>query len=165
MQRKHIVFGSGLIVLALLLVACGGTNAAPVPTAAPANPPVSNQLVPGDAVSNSSSAFEAQTVEGGGVAVKVKPLALQGGAPLEFEIAMDTHSVDLAYDMLKAVALRDDAGKEYSPMAWGGPAGGGHHRAGNIKFAPLTTPSKSVMLIVKNIGGVPERTFQWNLAQ
>ncbi len=40
---------------------------------------------------------------------------------------------------------------------------GGHHREGKIKFAALTTSTKSVTLIVKNIAGVPERVFNWGL--
>ncbi len=95
--------------------------------------------------------------------VAVTPLVLKPGNPLEFDIAMNTHSVDLSNDMLKAVVLRDDTGKEYTPTAWDGPTGGGHHRGGKIKFGELATGAKSVTLIVKGIAGVPERTFKWGL--
>ena len=97
--------------------------------------------------------------------MKVTPLTLKQGEPPVFDIAMDTHSVDLAADMLKTVVLRDDSGKEYVPTAWDGPGAGGHHREGKIKFAVVTTNPKSLTLVVKNLAGVPERAFTWDVAQ
>ncbi|MBI4674548.1 MAG: hypothetical protein HY741_23125 [Chloroflexi bacterium] len=111
----------------------------------------------------SNSFFEAQTVEGGSVTVEVVPRVLKLGAPLEFEIAMNTHSVDLDADMTKSAVLSDDAGNEYTPTAWDGPSGGGHHRSGTLKFPALKGNTKAVTLFVKNIAGVPERVFKWQL--
>ncbi|MDL1894712.1 hypothetical protein FBQ82_00420 [Anaerolineae bacterium CFX7] len=93
------------------------------------------------------------------------PLRMEPAAPLEFEIVMDTHSVELADDMMKAVVLRDDSGMEFTPSAWEGPGAGGHHREGKIKFAPLTRNTKALTLVVKNVAGVPERLYKWELAQ
>lgn len=174
MQMRNIFLASALVISAYVLAACAerAANSAPAsaPTAAPTaiaptravalNPPAPTAAGP-----DSSSAFEAQTVGGGSVTVKATPLALKRGAPLEFDIAMDTHSVDLADDMLKTVVLRDDTGTEYAPTAWDGPGGGGHHREGKLKFAALTTDTQSVTLIVRNIASVPERVFKWELPQ
>lgn len=110
-------------------------------------------------------ALQPQTVAAASVTVKVTPLTLKPGEPPMFDIAMDTHSVDLAADMLKTVVLRDDSGKEYAPTAWDGAGPGGHHREGKIKFAALTTNPKSLTLVVKNLAGVPERAFKWDVAQ
>ncbi len=160
MNRKSLLIVGLLASVALLVVACSG------PSASAANQPAAqNNAQPatsGDAGSGAAT-FQTQTVEGGSVSVAVTPIALKLGAPLEFDIAMNTHSVDLSNDMLTAVVLRDDAGKEYAPTGWDGPSSGGHHRSGKIKFAALTTNTKSISLIVKNIAGVPERTFKWNL--
>lgn len=154
------IFASVVVLLVGVLAACGGTNVAPTAQKAEQAPTVSNQ-----ANSNAGETFAAQTVEGGSVAVKVTPLQLNLTAPLEFEITMDTHSVELADDMLKAVVLRDEAGKEYAPIKWDGPGAGGHHREGKIKFAALATNPKTLTLVVKNIAGVSERVFKWDVAQ
>lgn len=163
MRTKYLFIFSLLVFGAVLLAACGGTSAAPVSNANSSQNRAT--IASNPAGGRTSSDLAAQMVEGGSVTVKVTPLQMQLNAPLEFEIEMDTHSVDLGDDMLKAVVLRDDSGREYIPSAWAGPEGGGHHRAGKIKFAPLTTNSKSLTLVVKNVAGVPERLYSWELAQ
>ena len=163
MRTKYFFIPILLIFVPVLLAACGETSAVPaVNPNSSQNQSVVTSITAGSA---NSSGLEAQTVEGGSVTVQVTPTAFRMGEPLEFDIAMNTHSVDLAADMLKAVVLRDDSGKEFTPTAWDGPAGGGHHREGKIKFAPLTTNTKSLRLVVKNIAGVPERVYKWDVAQ
>ncbi len=168
MNRRSLLIVSLLAIVALVAVACSGTSAAPAPTSAPAvqQPAAQNNVQqPASAETGSSdTTFKTQTVEEGSVTVAVTPVVLKTGEPLEFDIAMNTHSVDLSNDMLKAVVLQDDTGKEYAPTAWDGPAEGGHHREGKIKFGELATGAKSVTLIVKGIAGVPERTFKWSLS-
>lgn len=171
MRRKHLLMISVFAIIALLLIACSGTNAAPAPTTAPAPNPTaefrgaadSSQPASTDAGSSTAATFETQTVEGGSVSVAVTPTSLKAGAPGEFEIAMNTHSVDLSTDLLKVVVLRDDAGTEYAPIKWDGPAGGGHHRSGKIEFPALAASVKSVTLIVKDIAGVSERDYKWDV--
>lgn len=160
MKRQLFLFAGILLLAGLLLAACGGTTAAPTLNNA-------GRATSASSTTNSKteSPYAAQTVEGGSVAVKATPLKMQVNAPLEFEIAMDTHSVELADDMLKAVVLRDDNGMEFAPTTWDGPGAGGHHREGKIKFAPLTMSTKTLTLVVKNIAGVPERLYKWELAQ
>lgn len=160
MQRKYILVVSTVALLALLAVACSGTNAASAPPTSS-----SGQVESTNTGSNPAAAFKTQTVEGGSVSVAVTPIDLNTGAPAHFEIAMNTHSVDLSADMLKSVLLRDDAGKEYAPIKWDGPDGGGHHRSGRIEFPALPGNVRSVTLIVKNIAGVPERDFKWDVPQ
>ncbi len=160
MKHKRF-FIAGIILLAgVLLAACGGTTAAPA-----LNNAEQATLASSSTNSKTENAFAAQTVEGGSVVVKVTPLKTELTAPLEFEIVMDTHSVELADDLLKAVVLRDDSGVEFMPSAWEGPGAGGHHREGKIQFAPLTMNTKTLTLVVKNVAGVPERVFKWELAR
>jgi hypothetical protein len=165
--------------IALLLSACAGngeTAAAPttaMPTAvlravsatAAPTPATVNTPMTKPTGSAWAAAMQPQTVEAANVTVKVTPLTLKQGEPPVFDIAMDTHSVDLAGDMLKTVVLRDDTGKEYAPSTWDGAGPGGHHREGKIKFAPVTTTPKSLTLVVKNLAGVPERAFKWDVEQ
>lgn len=109
------------------------------------------------------AAFETQSSAGGSVTVDVKPTTLMVGEPVVFDVAMNTHSVDLSDDMTKISTLRDDAGREYKPTAWDGPGGGGHHREGSIKFAALTSKPKYIELVIKGLAQVPERVFKWDL--
>lgn len=138
--------------LALLATACG-TQSAP-PTATPVT----------RSASSGANAFEPQTSSAGNVTVVVTPQSLAPNAPLVFEVVMDTHSVDLSDDLTKVSLLRDDAGTAYKPTAWDGAGPGGHHRSGALKFAPLSRQPKSLTLVIKEVAGVPERIFRWQLA-
>jgi len=166
MNRRPILLIGVTAMLALVLTACAGTDSSPttapaVPaSAARSNPPTTNPTP-----ANSAIEAQLQTVEGGSVAVMVTPIALKQGQPFAFGIAMDTHSVELKDDLLKVVVLRDDTGKEYTPTTWDGPGAGGHHREGTLKFAALAANVKSVTLVVKNVAGVPERLFTWDVPQ
>ena len=180
MQRKELWLAALLAMTALLSVACSSTNAA-APALAPSqdnhtfaaapsapSPTAESPTVPPAPATKPQaetepSGYQSQVVEGGNVTVEVLPVALKAGSPSEFEIAMNTHSVDLSADMLKAVVLEDDMGKEYAPTKWDGPAAGGHHRSGKIEFPALSSGAKSVTLIVKDIAKVAERTFKWEL--
>ena len=155
MNKKAISTASAAILMTILSVACA-TTLTPAITALPTSAPTEKNIVQTENVT-----FEAKTVEGGSVTISTKPKSLGPNQPWEFEIWMNTHSVDLNYDMLKSVVLRDDLEKEYAPITWDGEGSGGHHRSGIIKFAPLT--SKAIKLIVKNVAGVPERVFEWNI--
>jgi len=136
MRAKFIFISSLLVFAAVILAACGGTSAAPAssPNTSQHSDAVTSNSAGGTnssapasnmSMSNATSGLAPQTIEGGSVAVQVTPWAFQLGAPLEFDIAMNTHSVDLADDMLKAVILRDDQGTEYASTAWDGPTAGG----------------------------------------
>jgi len=99
------------------------------------------------------------------VTVKVTPLNLPDASAgtLDFEVALDTHSVDLVYDMMAIATLRNDAGEEVQPAKWNGPGGGGHHMSGTLSFPQMKDRGKSLTLILRGIAGVPERTFVWNV--
>jgi len=98
------------------------------------------------------------------VTVEVTPLNLTNASvtSLDFEIAMNTHSVDLSYDLAKIAVLRSDAGEEVQAMKWEGPTSGGHHVSGRLSFSPLKDRGKSLTLILRGIADVPERTFTWS---
>jgi hypothetical protein len=88
---------------------------------------------------------------------------------LVFAVVMDTHAVNLdAYDLLPLAVLRTDTGAEVQPIGWAAPPGG-HHREGTLSFPAtdasgnpvITSDSRSVELIVRDVAGVPERIFRW----
>ena len=90
-----------------------------------------------------------------------------------FEVAMDTHSVNLdGYDLKKLAVLRTGGGEEVRPSAWDAPKGG-HHREGTLAF-PKRTPGGSriigpdtrrIQLVIRDVAGVPERRFEWKLQE
>lgn len=109
-----------------------------------------------------------RTSEGGQVTVKV---TWQGpGAGLVFTVAMDTHSVNLDnYDLGQMAVLLIPSGQEIQAVSWEAPKGG-HHRLGTLRFPAttngsqpvLTQDTRSFQLIIKGVGGLPERVLSWN---
>ncbi len=106
------------------------------------------------------------------VVVEVTPLNLDGsGETLDFQVLLNTHTVELNYDLTQIAVLRDDRGNEYRPVAWQGPTGG-HHVSGLLQFAPAGDilqlrpegAPTTLELELQGIAGVPSRVFRWTLA-
>ncbi|OGZ09202.1 MAG: hypothetical protein A3D65_03505 [Candidatus Lloydbacteria bacterium RIFCSPHIGHO2_02_FULL_50_13] len=110
------------------------------------------------------TAWEMKTDNQGGVTVKVTPLQLSG-TEWKFDIAFDTHSGSLDQDLMLIATLSGDEGVAYKPVAWEGAGPGGHHREGVLVFDAVNPMPSSVELKMKDIGGVSERSFEWNSAQ
>lgn len=109
-----------------------------------------------------------RTDERGSVEVVVlylNPLQQEQTQDLSFEVTLDTHSANLAqYDMKKSSFLRVDGGPEIKASEWIKPGGGGHHLAGTLIFkSPDTSADKILELVIKTVGEVEERIFQWKL--
>jgi hypothetical protein len=104
-----------------------------------------------------------QSVAGGGVTAKVTFLNPKSGDGPRFQIVLDTHSVNLdAYDLKTLASLRDDTGKTSSPTALE-IKGGGHHREATVSFLKMSQDSKRIELVIKDVAGVKERVFRWNV--
>jgi hypothetical protein len=108
-------------------------------------------------------AFDAQTNNENAVRVDVKPVALVAGKPALFEIRLNTHSVNLNYDMVEISSLQDGEGKIYKAVEWKGSPLGGHHRRGTLEFPKLEGTPQSVKLVIRGVAGVPERSFEWKV--
>ena len=114
------------------------------------------------------SGFMTDTVtdEQGAVTVAVTPLNLnEPGETLDFEVVLDTHSVDLGMDLAERATLNTDAGLAVVPSAWEAPSGG-HHVAGTLSF-PAISDGKStlegareVTLLIRDVDA-GERHFSW----
>ena len=176
-----------LFLLSLFLSACSSSsianNQTPVsPTqpskigvdaqsdgaASPATPPDNSQ--PAQSEDNLGQPGVLETLEDvqGNVSVVVTPVNIrQPGETVNFEITLDTHSVDLSMDLATLATLSTDTGKSVQPVQWDAPSGG-HHVSGILSFPttldgkPVLDDAKIMTLTLRDID-VPERIFTWNL--
>ena len=162
------------LLLLFILAACAPSQSTPVqPTlasnvvAAPTptdNPALIPTLFP-NAEANSDLA---RTNEQGMVVFQVTPLNL--GTPadtLEFNVAMNTHSVDLSMDLAALSTLSTDTGVTVQATKWDATPGG-HHVSGKLIF-PATSSGKSILdgtskltLTIVNVDAA-SRAFEWEL--
>lgn len=75
-----------------------------------------------------------QTAAAGAVTVEVMPLPPSDPLEVAFEVVMDTHSVDLGFDLAQraTLTLGDEA---FAATAWEPNAPSGHHISGILRFA------------------------------
>ncbi|MBI4277098.1 MAG: hypothetical protein HY660_01475 [Armatimonadetes bacterium] len=86
-------------------------------------------------------------------------------------LTLDTHAGDLrAFDPAKGAVLRTDRGQQVAATRWGVITEGSHHREGALLFPKvdgqgrgLETDAKSVELVIRGLGDVPERVLRWDL--
>ena len=154
-----------LLMAAALLAACSsdgqGNAAQELPAAAD-----EASAAPAEPAKAAARTFTTQSNDEAAVTVEVTPLNLGGdAATLEFEVAFNTHSVDLSFDPAAISVLRDAAGGEYPAIAWEGGGPGGHHREGVLRFQAPDQADKFVEVVVQDVAGVPERVFRWELTQ
>lgn len=145
----------------------------PVSTEPVANPaimvtPTTDPAVYATLFPNANSGDLARRDEQGMVVFEVAPLNL--GAPgdsLDFDVVMDTHSVDLSMDLAQVATLITDTGTVVQATFWDAPRGG-HHVAGRLVF-PSSKDGVSILAgvtkLVLQIRDVdaPMRTFEWEL--
>jgi hypothetical protein len=112
------------------------------------------------------SDLSAQMDEQGAVTVEIRPLNLdQPGETLDFEVRMDTHSVDLSMDLAALATLTTDTGRTVQAAAWDGGAGG-HHVSGRLSFPArlegeqYLDGARQITLTLVEVAA-PERTFIW----
>ncbi len=110
----------------------------------------------------------ARTDSQGAVEFVVTPLNLSTpGATLDFNVAMDTHSVDLGWDLAAQSELANDRGLAVSGLAW--PVGSGHHYEAVLTFPAASADGRAVLdgalTLTLTIRGTDaaERVFTWTL--
>lgn len=116
-----------------------------------------------EVISTNQNVLSTQTNSEGSVTVKATPVGIPDGQQWKFNIVLDTHSDDLSQDLTEAISLTDDKGNLYKAIFWDGSPPGGHHREGVLIFSSISPKPKSISLTVKNIGGIAERIFLWEL--
>lgn len=161
MTRKFIV--PLLATLAVMLAACSSTSPTSIPQSA---------LTPGSSISTASTSDDnlARTDAQGSVEFVVTPLNLtSSGETLEFEVVMDTYSVELSWDLAAQSTLTTDAGLEVTGLSW--PVGSGHHVEGKLAFPAKTADGKlllegaKILRLTIRDAGAPEHAFEWELSQ
>ncbi|MDO9348708.1 MAG: hypothetical protein Q7T47_05430 [Anaerolineales bacterium] len=104
----------------------------------------------------------------GAIIVEITPLNLDAPADtLEFDVVMDTHSIDLSMDLATLATLTTDTGITVQATLWDAPRGG-HHVEGKLIF-PALQKGKSILdgatkqtLTIDNVDA-PSRVFEWQL--
>jgi hypothetical protein len=111
---------------------------------------------------------ETRQDEQGQVSVAITPINLgHHDDSIDFEVAMNTHSVDLGIDLAPLATLSTDAGLTVKAITWKAP-GGGHHVSGLLSFpttlggAHILEDVSQLTLTIQNVDA-PERNFTWQL--
>lgn len=161
-MNKELHLSVLLLFIALFLSACAGApSAGPIEQQAPdIQPQVVDEAV--------TAKGETLVDEQGAVTVSVTPLNLgKEPAELTFEVALNTHSVELSMDLADLASLRTDTGLTLTAAAWDAPRGG-HHVTGVLTFAApednldILKDATSIVLTIENLDA-SERTFTWNI--
>lgn len=84
------------------------------------------------------------------------------GAPLKAKVVLDTHSVALDSIAFDAVGALRQPGGDVAPVAVEQAQGSGHHREAVVVF-PAQSLGDRLEIVVRNVGGVAERSFRWEL--
>lgn len=178
-----------ILTLAILLSSCTGVQQSPVeptaeafvtstlpPTSIPlptsfsspvtptTDPSIFAQLFPNSNAGNELTRMDQQ----GMVIVEVTPMNFgMPGNTIIFEVAMNTHSVDLSMDLAQLSTLTTESGIVIQATSWDAPRGG-HHVTGELSF-PAVVDGVSVFdgatkltLQIKDVDATI-RTFEWDL--
>lgn len=144
---------SALLILTLILTACSAT-ATPL------------QIDPQRTSALSDSATRVD--EQGAIVIEITPLNPSPSTDtLEFDVVMNTHSIDLNMDLATLSTLTTDTGIALPATIWDAPRGG-HHVEGKLIF-PSKKDGNSILegasrleLTIINVEA-PSRVFEWEL--
>jgi hypothetical protein len=122
----------------------------------------------GEAALSEPTQLDTIVDEQGAVSVAVTPLGLSEDAPtLDFEVLMDTHSVELDMNLATLATLMTDNGRTVTATLWDA-VPGGHHLSGVLSF-PGTEDGTAVLegatqltLTIREVD-TAERIFVWSL--
>ncbi len=161
---KRFVFPV-FLVLTLTITACApAATATAVPTAQPTVVLDNNRAL----TASAENADLTRTDEQGAVVFTVTPLNLDvPGDPLEFDVAMNTHSLDLSMDLATLSTLSTDTGLTIQATKWDA-IPGGHHVSGKLIFPvsfdgkPVLEGASKLTLTVVNVDAA-SRVFEWEL--
>lgn len=109
---------------------------------------------------------QAQRDAQGAIEVTIIPLNLNNpGDTLDFEVSLNTHSIDLSMDLATLATLTTDAGQAVPASLWDASLGG-HHVSGVLSFpssvsgVPVLEGATCLTLTLINLDAA-ERVFTW----
>ena len=105
--------------------------------------------------------FNKQLKTMGAVEVEAVPISLEPDSNMKFQLTLNTHSVELTYDLVNIVKAQDDKGGIYKSVAWSGEQGG-HHLSGELLLEPISSEAKQITLIINGIDNQTEN-FVWDI--
>lgn len=161
-----------------LLAACSPVVSTPAPESilVTSNAPAANaqtETLPTNRPAAASPAADqtlARSDSQASVEFVVTPLNLSApGETLDFDLSMNTHSVDLSWDLAAQSVLSTDTGLEVKGASW--PVGNGHHYEGTLSFPSKTADGKLLLDGAKKLtltirdAATPERVFEWELSK
>lgn len=158
-----------ILTVSLILAACAPAQKDSIPTQIPASTSTSSAVSVSTVPVSADTADLSRTDGQGAVTVKITPLNLDNpGDTLKFDVAMDTHSVDLSMDLATLATLTTDTGLTIQPAKWEAP-GGGHHADGTLSFPamkdgkPILNGAIELTLTISGIDNTT-RKFTWDLS-
>lgn len=121
-----------------------------------------NKNIGSEEQSNENNNLKEQTIESNKVTFSVTP-EINPGVSIRLMVSMNTHSVDLNFDMLEISRLVDSDGDTFLPVEWQGPAAGGHHRSGTLIFSDIPEKLENLNFILSPGENFTELSFEWIL--
>lgn len=159
-MKRNILLIPGLL-FGGFLAACSSEATASLPAVA---------AVGESTASGETAVLETAVDEQGAVSVAITPVDLSlEAATLSFEIAMNTHSVDLSMDLAELATLTTDNGRSVSATLWDA-VPGGHHVSGVLVFPAVVAGTAvlegatEVTLTITDVDA-PNRIYTWLLNQ
>jgi len=115
-------------------------------------------------LSAQAAPLETKENDEGAVMASVTPLDLSKTADAwRFAVQFNTHVTPISQDMVAVASLNGSKDVEERPTAWEGDPPGGHHRRGVLAFQPMNPAPSTVTLHIRDVGGVADRAFTWDL--
>lgn len=102
-----------------------------------------------------------QTKTMGAVDVELTPIKLEPGQSMVFELALNTHSVDLSYNYAEIISAEDNNGNRYDAIKWSG-GEGGHHLRGEVELEPLLKDVNKIKIYIGEIDNA-KAEFEWEI--
>jgi uncharacterized protein (DUF305 family) len=130
-------------------------------------------MTPEATVGHETASDLTHEAQAGAILVKAIPLNLHDTAAerLDFQVVLETHSVDLNFDLGNMTLLRA-GNEELAPVAWTPSASGGHHVTGILSFPattadgePVHTAASEVTMVITGLPDAEDLSFTWDIAQ
>ncbi len=152
-----------LLLFAIVLSACTNNSSVSNPVQV-----VADEVQPQEIMPPSSEDWTRHDAQGA-VEFSVLPVNIDSlvKETIDFEIFMNTHSVDLSMDLAALSTLETDLGELIHPLSWSG--GNGHHVQGILVFPAQTSTGSNLLegasnltLIIRDVDA-PAREFVWEV--